>query len=106
PEYELRDEFDCAWAARPLTLAVERRCCSRIREANRLRGSSTDRWNWSASCATNMVAAFGKARQRGLVPKDIKPANRDRAGAARARWCGAADRRCPALHVFRRAKLG
>ena len=51
PECEMKDEFDGAWAARPLTLAVERRCCSRIREANRLGGSSTDWWNWSASCA-------------------------------------------------------
>ena len=49
--------------------------------------------------ATNMVAAFGRARQRGLVHKDIKPADRDRAGAARARWRGAADRRCPALRA-------
>src|SRR3954469_532261 len=79
-EYELRDELDEAWAARPLAL---------MRDAGRtvlvlddLGGEPLDRLldgpmdvGRFLRLAIAVSSALGKLHQRGLVHKDIKPAN-------------------------------
>lgn len=79
-EYELKDELDGAWAARPLAL---------MREADRtvlvldgLDGEPLDRLLGEPMevgrflrLAISVTAALGKLHQRGLIHKDIKPAN-------------------------------
>ncbi|MCC8944852.1 AAA family ATPase [Bradyrhizobium sp. Arg62] len=79
-EYELRDELDAAWAVRPLEL---------VREANRtmlvlddvggeplerLLGGPIETGRF-LRLAIPVASALGKLHQRGLVHKDIKPAN-------------------------------
>ncbi|MBR0716504.1 AAA family ATPase [Bradyrhizobium liaoningense] len=79
-EYELKDELDSAWAARPLAL---------MRDAGRtvlvlddLGGEPLDRLLGGPMevgrflrLAIAVTAALGKLHQRGLIHKDIKPAN-------------------------------
>jgi serine/threonine protein kinase len=79
-EYELRDELDRTWAARPLAL---------IRDAGRtmlvlddLGGEPLDRLLGGPMevgrflrLPTDVTSALGKLHQRGLIHKDIKPAN-------------------------------
>src|SRR5262249_50340272 len=79
-EYELKDELDKAWAARPLAL---------MRDAGRtvlvlddLGGEPLDRLLGGPMevgrflrLAIAVTSALGKLHQRGLVHKDIKPAN-------------------------------
>ena len=79
-EYELKDELDSAWAARPLAL---------MRDAGRtvlvlddLGGEPLDRLLGGPMeigrflrLAVAVTSALGKLHQRGLVHKDIKPAN-------------------------------
>src|SRR6516164_1837245 len=79
-EYELKDELDGAWAARPLAL---------MRDAGRtvlvlddLGGEPLDRLIGGPMevgrflrLAIAVTSALGKLHQRGLVHKDIKPAN-------------------------------
>src|SRR5215470_2449384 len=79
-EYELKDELDGAWAARPLAL---------IRDAGRTvlvlddpGGEPLDRLlagpmevGRFLRLAVAVTSALGKLHQRGLVHKDIKPAN-------------------------------
>src|SRR5215471_7438252 len=79
-EYELKDELDRAWAARPLAL---------MRDAGRtvlvlddLGGEPLDRLIGGPMelgrflrLAIAVTSALGKLHQRGLVHKDIKPAN-------------------------------
>src|SRR6516165_351294 len=79
-EYELKDELDRAWAARPLAL---------MRDAGRtvlvlddLDGEPLDRLLGGPMeverflrLAIAVTSALGKLHQRGLVHKDIKPAN-------------------------------
>ena len=79
-EYELKDELDRAWAARPLAL---------MREAGRtvlvlddLGGEPLDRslggpmeLGRFLRLAIAVSLALGKLHQRGLIHKDIKPAN-------------------------------
>jgi PAS domain S-box-containing protein len=79
-EYELKDELDGTWAARPLEL---------LREANRavlvlddaggeplemLLGAPMDMGRFLRLGCT-IASALGKVHQRGLIHKDIKPAN-------------------------------
>ena len=79
-EYELKDELDSAWAARPLAL---------MRDAGRtvlvlddLGGEPLDRLLGGPMevgrflrLAIAVTSALGKLHQRGLIHKDIKPAN-------------------------------
>src|SRR5947208_777077 len=79
-EYELKDELDGAWAARPLAL---------MRDAGRtvlvldgLDGEPLDRLLGEPMevgrflrLAISVTSALGKLHQRGLIHKDIKPAN-------------------------------
>src|SRR3954464_2190678 len=79
-EYELKDELDGAWAARPLAL---------MRDAGRtvlvldgLDGETLDRLLGEPMevgrflrLAISVTSALGKLHQRGLIHKDIKPAN-------------------------------
>jgi predicted ATPase len=79
-EYELKDELDGAWAARPLAL---------MRDAGRtvlvlddLGDEPLDRLHRGSMevgrflrLAIAVTSALGKLHQRGLVHKDIKPAN-------------------------------
>src|SRR6516225_699894 len=99
-EYELKDELDGAWAARPLELA---------REANRtmlvlddaggeplemLLGAPMDIGRFLRLGCT-VASALGKLHQRGLIHKDIKPANiliNDATGEVRLTGFGIASR--------------
>ena len=79
-EYQLKDELDGAWAVRPLDL---------VRDAGRTmlvledaRGELLDRLLGAPMevgrflrLAIAIAAALGKLHQRGIVHKDIKPAN-------------------------------
>ena len=79
-EYELKDELDRAWAARPLAL---------MRDAGRTvlvlddpGGEPLDRLLGEPMkvgrflrLAISVTSALGKLHQRGLIHKDIKPAN-------------------------------
>jgi serine/threonine protein kinase len=99
-EYELKDELDSTWAARPLEL---------VREANRtmlvlddasgeplemLLGAPMDTGRFLRLGCT-IASALGKLHQRGLVHKDIKPANilfNDATGEVRLTGFGIASR--------------
>ena len=80
-EYELKDELDAAWAARPLALDARRRagpcCCSTIRAASRSTGLLGGPMEMGASLrlAIAVASAVGLLHQAGLIHKDIKPAN-------------------------------
>ena len=79
-EYALRDELDGAWAARPLELICEHGRPVLILEfpggqpLGRLIGTpmSMERF---LRLAVSLAAALGRLHERGLVHKDIKPAN-------------------------------
>ena len=79
-EYELRDALEVGWAAKPFRLAREGGRTALLLEdpggepLERLIGEpmETDRF---LRLAIGIVAALGKAHQRGLVHKDVKPAN-------------------------------
>ena len=79
-EYELRDALDSAWAARPLALGREDGRMALLLEdpggepLERLIGAPMDTGRF-LRLAIGAVAALGKAHQRGLVHKDVKPAN-------------------------------
>ena len=79
-EYELKDELDRAWAARPLALM---RDAGRIvlvlddvggEPLDRLLGGPMEVGRF-LRLAIAVTSALGKLHQRGLVHKDIKPAN-------------------------------
>ena len=79
-EYELRDELDAAWAARPLALTREGGRTALLLEdpggepLERLVGAPMEPGRF-LSLAIGIAGALGKAHQRGLVHKDVKPAN-------------------------------
>ena len=79
-EYELRDELDGAWAARPL--ALTRDAGRTVLVLDDLGGEPLDRLlgrplevERFLRLAVAVTSALGKLHQRGLVHKDIKPAS-------------------------------
>src|ERR1700692_4638638 len=79
-EYGLKDELDGAWAVRPLELVRERGRIMLVLEdtcgepRDRLLGVPIDVRS-SLSIAIAVAAALTQVHRRGLVHKDIKPAN-------------------------------
>ena len=79
-EYELKDELDGAWAVRPLDLVRDAgRTVLVLEDAggeplDRLLGAPMEVGRF-LGLAIGIAAALGKLHQRGLVHKDIKPAN-------------------------------
>ena len=79
-EYELRDELDGAWAVRPLELVRDASRTMLVLEdagggpVERLLGVPM-RVGSFLSLAIAVTSAVGKLHQRGLIHKDIKPAN-------------------------------
>jgi serine/threonine protein kinase len=79
-EYELKDELDGAWAARPSELVREGGRTMLVLEdcggepLARLLGAPMEVGSF-LRLAIGIAGALGKAHQRGLVHKDIKPAH-------------------------------
>lgn len=79
-EYELRDELDSAWAAKPLELLQDRARTILVLEDL---GGEPLTWQLGAPMemaaflrlAIEIAATLGKVHQRGLLHKDVKPAN-------------------------------
>jgi PAS domain S-box-containing protein len=78
-EYSLRDELDSDWAARPLVLVREGRPALILEDPG---GEPLDRFlgkpmelSQFLRFAVGLVTALSKLHQRGLIHKDIKPAN-------------------------------
>ncbi|MDX8494781.1 AAA family ATPase [Mesorhizobium sp. VK22B] len=79
-EYELKDELDGAWAARPLALMSD--AGRTVLVLDDLGGGPLDRLLGEPMeigrflrLAIAVTSALGKLHQRGLIHKDIKPAN-------------------------------
>jgi serine/threonine protein kinase len=79
-EYELKDELDGAWALRPLELVHESGRTMLVLEDNG--GEPLERLlvaplhvGHFLHLATAIAETLGKVHRRGLIHKDIKPAN-------------------------------
>ena len=99
-EYELKDQLDGAWAVRPLDLVRDAgRTVLVLEDAggeplDRLLGAPMEVGRF-LRLAIAIAAAVGKLHQRGLVHKDIKPANilvNDATGEVRLTGFGIASR--------------
>src|SRR5262245_25410575 len=99
-EYELKDELDDAWAVRPLELVLDGARTMLVLEdaggeaLERLLGAPMETRRF-LRLAIGIATALGKLHQRGLVHKDIKPANilvKDAAGEVRLTGFGIASR--------------
>ena len=99
-EYELKDELDEAWAARPLELRRDVGGVALVlgdgggEPLDRLLGVPMEVGRF-LRLAIAVTSAVGKLHQRGLVHKDIKPANilvNESAGEARLTGFGIASR--------------
>src|SRR5262249_49143909 len=79
-EFELKDELDGAWAVRPLELVRDAGRTTLVLEdtdgepLDRLLGAAVEVGRF-LRLAIGIAAAVGKLHERGLVHKDIKPAN-------------------------------
>ncbi len=79
-EYSLKDELDSTWAVRPLELVRDRGRTILVLEdpggelLERPLGMPMDVGTF-LRLAVGIAAALGKVHQRGLIHKDIKPAN-------------------------------
>src|SRR5215467_11237225 len=79
-EYELKDELDATWAVRPLELVHDAGRTTLVLEdaggkpLDRLLGAPMQTGRF-LRLAIGIAAAVGKLHERGLVHKDIKPAN-------------------------------
>jgi PAS domain S-box-containing protein len=79
-EYELKDALDAAWAARPLALSREGGRTALLLEdpggepLERLIGAPMEIGRF-LRLAVALSATLGRLHQRGLIHKDIKPAN-------------------------------
>jgi PAS domain S-box-containing protein len=79
-EYELKDDLDSAWAVRPLELVRERGQTVLVLEdpgaepLHRLIGTPMEVGGF-LRLAVALSAALGRLHERGLIHKDIKPAN-------------------------------
>ncbi|TCU64033.1 PAS domain S-box-containing protein [Bradyrhizobium sp. R2.2-H] len=79
-EYELKDELDGAWAARPLALMRDAGRTILVLDdpggepLDRLLGGPMEVGRF-LRLAIAVTSALGKVHQRGLIHKDIKPAN-------------------------------
>ena len=79
-EYELKDELDRAWAARPLALIYDAGRTVLVLDdpggepLDRLLGEPMEAGRF-LRLAIAVTSALGKLHQRGLIHKDIKPAN-------------------------------
>ena len=79
-EYELKDELDAAWAARPLALSSEGGRTALLLEdpggepLERLIGAPMETGRF-LRLAIGIATALAQVHQRGLIHKDIKPAN-------------------------------
>jgi predicted ATPase len=108
-EYALADELDSSWAARPLALVREKGSATLVLEDSG--GEPFDRLLKQRlepiqflRLAINLAAVVGQVHRRGLIHKDIKPANMlvDTAGNVRLTGFGIAsrlprERQAPAL---------
>ena len=79
-EYSLREELDPAWAARPIGLTFHWNRPVLVLEdpggmpLSELLGQASDLGS-SLRLAIDLVTAIGRLHHRGLIHKDIKPAN-------------------------------
>ena len=79
-EYELKDELDGSWAVRPLDIVRDAGRTMLVLEdaggepLDRLLGTPMETGRF-LHLGTAIASALGKLHQRGLVHKDIKPAN-------------------------------
>ncbi len=79
-EYSFKDELDSAWAVRPLALVQDRGQTILVLEdpggelLGGLLGTPMEVGRFQR-IAVGVAAALGKVHQRGLIHKDIKPAN-------------------------------